>query len=741
MSLWIMADDRPTTPKFYYFTKEFDAPAAASLSVRACGDTRYALYLNGHLVMEGPCQGSAYQTYYETEDLTSYLTEGSNVLTAKVMYVTEGYFISTFRKSAPAFWLDGTLVSDNASVPIGTDASWICEREDACCLEHGTDCYISIPPYEHWSGDSVRTPISLKIGHKPNLERGCFGGDGINEPYVMKPRTLPAMQTEPYTLMQAVRRGDGFVEYDAGAYTTAKLSFRFKARKGSKVRLMYAECYRQTDENGKHFKGARDAYDQPTAFLYGCYDTVVATGQEQEFAPFWYRSFRFVRVECDDPNFNVVAFDYAFYHYPLDAAGQFACSDERYNKMWEISRHTVLCCMHEMYVDCPYYEQQQYDMDSALEMLFTLRMSADDRMPIKSLTDFAHSQMPDGLLQANYPSVKTQIIPNFTLFWIFMLRDYVRYCGESTESIKLLRRLIGTAHRALDGFESYVLPNGLVGQTPYWHFVDWVPGWDGGVPAREVDEPITVSTLMYAAALKTCAELCGILGRNGTAEDYKSRAEAAIRAAYEHCYDRKAGLYRNKPSVREFSQHTTLWAILSGAVQGEEAGELIDRTFDSHVPVATCTFSMSHYMFRALELAGRYDKYAKRQLQGWEKMLDLHCTTWCENPDDPRSECHGWSSAPIYEFSSMVLGVYPTDNGYRSVRVKPCINAYDLSWAKGTVPTPYGAVTVSWEKKDAELLLEVTLPDGADMTCEVVLPDGQCLIQNQKTGSYACVLS
>ena len=89
----------------------------------------------------------------------------------------------------------------------------------------------------------------------------------------------------------------------------------------------------------------------------------------------------------------------------------------------------------------------------------------------------------------------------------------------------------------------------------------------------------------------------------------------------------------------------------------------------------------------------------------------------------------------------MVLGVYPTDNGYRSVRVKPCINAYDLSWAKGTVPTPYGPVTVSWEKKDAELLLEVTLPDGADMTCEVMLPDGQCLIQNQKTGSYACVLS
>ena len=740
MSFWIMANDRPTSPKFYYFSKEFDAPAGASFKASACGDTRYALYLNGNLVLEGPCQGSAFQTFYETEDLTPYLHTGKNVLVAKVMYVTEGYFISTFRKEAPAFWLDGILTSDKGTVRIGTDETWTCLREDACSLEHGTDCYISIPPYEHWSGDSVRTPISLQPGYEPQLERSCFGGDGIGEPYVMKPRTLPTMQTEAYAPMQAVRRGNDFVEYDAGAYTTAKLRFCFKAKKGSKLRLMYAECYRQTDEKGKHFKGARDAYDQPSAFLYGCYDTLIATGEEQIFVPFWYRSFRFVRVECDDPSFKVMSFDYAFYHYPLDTAGTFCCSDPRYNKMWEISRHTVLCCMHEMYVDCPYYEQQQYQMDSALEMLFTLRMSADGRMPVKSMTDLAHSQMPDGLLQANYPSVKTQIIPNFTLFWIFMLRDYLRYSGESPENIKLLRAMIGTVGRALDGFASYMLPNGLIGQTPYWHFVDWVPGWDGGVPAREVDEPITVSTLMYAAALSSAAELYELLGRAGTAADCRQRADAAIDAAYAHCYDAEVGLFRNKPSLAEYSQHTTLWAILSGAVRGEEAGVLIDRTFDAHVPVAMCTFSMSYYMFRALELAGRYDKYAARQLQGWERMLDLHCTTWCENPDNPRSECHGWSSAPIYEFSSMVLGVYPTDNGYKSVRIKPCIHAYDLDWAKGTVPTPHGIITVSWEKKDGELMLNVTLPDGADMTCEIILPDGQRIAQREKHDSYTCAL-
>ena len=85
MSHWIRADETPSAPRFYYFEKEFDAPKGATLKASSCGDTRYVLYLNGHLVSEGPCQGSQYVTYYETEDLTPYLVEGKNKLTAKVL--------------------------------------------------------------------------------------------------------------------------------------------------------------------------------------------------------------------------------------------------------------------------------------------------------------------------------------------------------------------------------------------------------------------------------------------------------------------------------------------------------------------------------------------------------------------------------------------------------------------------------------------------------------------------------
>ncbi len=742
MAHWICADETPASPHFYEFTKTFDAPADATLQAHICGDTRYALYLNDHLVSEGPSQGSSYLTYYETEDLTPYLRSGENTLRAKVLYATEGYFISVYRRARPAFWFDGILSAGGTDTPVATDATWSCAREDACSFHNTPGVHTSIPPCEDWSGASILTPVRVGVMHEPQLDKQSYNIFGLAEPYILRPRIIPQMETEEACAMIPVRRGEGFVEYDAGSYTTAKVTISFKARAGSQVRLIYAECYTVEDEHGNRFKTLRDAYDDPTAAPGGMVDTLVATGEEQTFAPFWYRSFRFVRVEFEsDADFDLIAFTRAAYHYPLDAAGTFACSNDRFNEMWKISRNTVLCCMHEMYVDCPYYEQQQYQMDSALEMLFTLRMSADARMPYKSLLDLSHSQMADGMLQANYPSTMVQIIPDFTLFWVLMLRDFLRYTGRDAAAVAKVRALTGTMDKALESFEPYRTESGLIGATPYWHFVDWVPAWHVGVPTGGWTEPITVTSLMYAAALRAGAEICDAVGRPGLASDYRARASEMHDLVKKHCYDSEVGLYRDIPSTPSFSQHTTLWAVLSGAVTGEEAGALVDRTFDGHVPVHTCTFSMSHYMFRALEAAGRYRAdYATRQMAGWERMLDWHCTTWCENPDSPRSECHGWSSAPIYEFSAMILGVRPTSDGYRTVEVKPYVDVYSLDWARGTVPTPVGSISVAWEKADGNLTLDVTLPAGETMPATIILPNGTTHILTEGSARYTCAL-
>ena len=638
-----------------------------------------------------------------------------------------------FRKERPALWVDGEISENGVSRPFGTNAAWSCRRIDAIRLYQLG--FKSLPPMEEHLAHTEGTPLELCELYEQDLSRRGYDNCGLNDPYVLEPTSLPQMLSHPARGFSVVRRGEGFVELDAGIYTTAKIALRFRARAGKRIRLVYAECYGRPSQRHAHYpdKGVRDDAVGEGQTLFGIYDLLHATGDVQEFSPFWYRTFRFLRFEFEpDADFEISELTYAPYFYPLDEDGTFKCSDSRLNEMWAISRNTVLCCMHETFADCPYYEQQQYDMDSALEALFTYRLGSDVRLPRKTLIDLAHSQMPDGMLQANYPSTSIQIIPDFTLFWILMASDYLHQTGD----LRTVKELLGTVDKALEAFENLKNERGLISPTRYWHFVDWVPAWECGVPTGGNTEPLTVTCLMYAAALRAAARLSLATGKETRAKDYLARAAEMIAAVKVHCYDGEAGLYRNVPSRREFSQHTTLWAILSGAETGADATALADRTFSPSVHVEECTFSMNHYLFRALELAGRYTEYAPRLLEGWQRMLDLHCTTWCENPDDPRSECHGWSSAPIYEFSARVLGVTPLVDGYTAVRIQPDVEAFPLSWARGTVPTPRGVISVAWERNAGVFTLTVSLPaDG--MHTEVILPDGSIRMQSQREATYS----
>jgi alpha-L-rhamnosidase len=69
-------------------------------------------------------------------------------------------------------------------------------------------------------------------------------------------------------------------------------------------------------------------------------------------------------------------------------------------------------------------------------------------------------------------------------------------------------------------------------------------------------------------------------------------------------------------------------------------------------------------------------------------------TFWEQFTQNAGTSCHAGSAAPTYVLSRSVLGVMPTAARYASCTVAPQLG--DLTWAKGTLPTPNGNVTVSW---------------------------------------------
>ena len=140
-----------------------------------------------------------------------------------------------------------------------------------------------------------------------------------------------------------------------------------------------------------------------------------------------------------------------------------------------------------------------------------------------------------------------------------------------------------------------------------------------------------------------------------------------------------------------------VFGILSGVLSAEEGKRNLLKA-DADPEAAKCSVAMMFYLFRALEKTGLYDQ-TDRYWNLWRKMVEDGCTTSIEGENYARSECHAWGALILFELPSVVLGVRPAAPGYEKISVKP-VPGY-LTHASGTVHTPAGDVSVSWESTDS----------------------------------------
>ena len=693
---WITIPVKPDRTALYIFKKTFDYVGEAnSFKIDISADSRYRLYINGRELAAGPCQSGEGTTHYESLDAVRALVQGENKIEVRVFHLVGDHWLNMWRREKPALFFNGVI---NDKVEILSDTSFTCERVRSLAFYNCDEIMDSVAPFEHMNGDWVTEPLDTVIMYAPNYELNFYTHWGTTEPYMLEPRPIPILLPEEKKPIEVIREytdadGKYNIILDAGAYTTAVVSLELLAKSGTHLRICYAECMMKQGENGEIIKGQRDDGDVITIG----YDTITASGKLQSFETFWYRAFRFIKIECEEKPEMLQAYQarsvYCFEKFARHGGvGGFKSDDQVYSDMWRVGVNTLECSSHETFVDCPYYEQRQYTMDGGLEALFAWRLSNDSGLQKQLIASMVASQEPSGMIHASYPYYAHQIIPTFSLYYVLHLREYLRYTGD----VSFVKKYIGVCERVLEAFEGMRNEQGLVLSKQGWCFLDWVNTWTIGVPNGGQKWPITVYSMMYAAALESQAQVCQACGRVGLAQEYRERRNAVIGSINEHCYDPEKGMYIDVVGMREFSRHTTVWAILSGCVEGEEAQALMKRTME-YTYVSPCSFAMNYYVLRALEKAGLYDQYAEGILDGWRTMLKLGCTTWCESLALPRSECHGWSSTPIYEMSAMILGVQPTGDGFERVRIQP--HPLGLSHASGRVPTPWGYIDVEWKRE------------------------------------------
>ena len=310
--------------------------------------------------------------------------------------------------------------------------------------------------------------------------------------------------------------------------------------------------------------------------------------------------------------------------------------------------------MHETYVDCPFYEQLQYAMDSRAEILFTYEVAQDDRLARQCMESFRKTARSDGMIQASAPAVGVNVIPGFSMFYIMMVHDHMKYFQDK----ELVKKHFTCIDGILRYFDEHITEKGLVGsvggvlfQHRYWSFIDWCEEWDEtiGVPTAAIqgDGSVTMESLLYLYGLRCAAELAEFIERKSVAKEYRERAEKIADAVKTYCVD-KNGLIQEGPGLSLYSTHCQVWAILNDLLSDEQAKKNIKATYRVK-GIPQCSVSMSFYLFLVFEKLHMLDtKEFDQMWDPWREMLRNQMTTCVENTTDGRSDCHAWGAIMLY---------------------------------------------------------------------------------------------
>ncbi len=706
----------------YFFKRSFLLDKVPSATIEISAQARYKLFINGKFVACGPCKGTREKTYFDALDVTKYLNVGENEIFCEVLQLVSDDMQGKMSPIEGVIRVGAALLTLElrcGDFVLKTDEDWLTAKAPVKHLS-ASSCYSAATREIHdktldpvWENAVIQTGVS-------NAEVDHYWWGSTNKCFLYE-RPIPMLDFSDKT---------SIVKYDGEFFEADYLTFGFPTFKISgkgTLRLYYFECF--TEIQGKT-NNVRT--DRSLDFTKEMYDEIIVDGKTT-FQPFWFRCFRFIKPEAQG-DVTVELVNMTEVNYPMFPRADYDFGSKVDNKLWEISVRTLQRCMHETYEDCPFYEQLQYCMDTSTQMIFNYQLTSDDRLARKAMDDFAASQLANGLMPSRTPSVGDQHIPSFQFYFIFMVYAHYTRFGD----VDLVRKHL----RAIDGvcewFTNHINDDGVVGQSKYWNFVDWATPWgyvkdenDGGVPVGIHGGVIGLYNPMMAYFLQCAAKLNFICGRADVANEYLATAEMLKKNTEKYFWDKEKCLYADNLEHTKYSQHMQTWCVLSGLATGRKAKRIMKNSLALE---AKATYAFAYFYFRALEICGMYEK-TKEMMDSYRGLLKLNCTTVPETPTYSRSDCHAWGALAIYEFSATVLGVRTYDVNEKSVSIKPYIKG--RKYAKGTVSTIAGDVTVSW-KKSGDVFEIAIESEQNGVKKYITLPNGEEVITSKKKSSYKC---
>ncbi|MEX0652630.1 MAG: alpha-L-rhamnosidase C-terminal domain-containing protein [Phycisphaeraceae bacterium] len=760
---WLQPPAVEQPPMVWACRLRFALNQPVKVRIHVTADERYELFLDGERIGRGPERGAPQWWYYETYELELSATEHTLVARcwclgvekrlapSAQMHVHPGFLLAaeapcTERLSTGvAAWevrsLDGRTFLEPPQHEAGFLAGGF-EQIDAAADDFEPD----------GGGEGWQPAKAGLIGRSG----GVPYGHTLRE-HTLKPAELPAMVDQPWSTVtvRAVqhlsREQDPVTEpiateealtatwqrlfeqgqpvqvpphtrqraiLDLNRYLCAYSWLKAVGGPGSRIRMHWAES--AYVDPPKHV--ADGAYVDPNPrnnqkgnrnevlgrYFVGKGDVFLPGEASHTFQPLWWRAGRYVElcVETGEQGLTIEGLGFRETRYPTTFQDALDCSDDRLNATLPILRRGMQMCMHETYMDCPYYEQLMYVGDTRLEVLTTYAADGDDRLPRKAIRMFGLSRDHDGLTWSRYPcsNLDPQTIPPFSLWWVAMVHDFAMWRGDEA----FVRQQMPGVRCVLEAFRHHVGSEGVVHGPLGWNFVDWVPDWTAGMPPTLAHGPSGALSWHYVLVLRLKAKLERWLGEPALADRDESEAKRVSAAAMRLFFCPQRGLLAEDVDHTLFGEHSACLAILGGTLEPALRDRLAEALFCERDLVRS-TIYFSFYLLETAAASGRMDAFFDR-LELWRGLPELGLTTPPEQPEPTRSDCHAWGSHPLYHLLCSVLGIRPAGFGFPDVVVRP--QPGPLRHIRGQVIHPKGRIEAELERDGERLRGTITLPAG-----------------------------
>lgn len=701
-------------------TFELDSfPDKASLSI--CGLGFYCLYVNGKDITKGYLapyiSNPDDYCYYDTYDVTELLAVGSNtvgiILGNGFMNSLGGYVWN----ADTAAWRGAPRVAIELYIRLG-------ERE--LVIEADTDFKVCASPIcfdDLHYGEYYDSRKKIDTWCLPSFD----DSEWKNAILAKAPRgELRLCRAEPIKVVD-VRRPQRIIKcetgyiYDFGINSAGLCEVSIKnAAVGQQLTLRYAE---QIKENELFVDSVVFPITRfPDYFENNQKDIYICRGDEHEvWRPhFTYHGFRYVLIEgITEEQATEELLTYEVMSSALAKHGEFKCSDETVNKLFEMTRNSDVSNFYYYPTDCPHREKNGWTGDVATSC-FHMMMLYDCRNSFAEwLANVRKSQNDVGALPGIVPTAGWGYEwgngPAWDRAAFYLPYECWRLRGD-TQIIK------DNAHMMVRYLE-YILTRRNGDGTVSIGLGDWA---SVGRRYSQFETPLVVSdSIIIMDVARKAAEMFEAI-------DYVHAANFAREIYYDmRSTVRTRLLDTDTCTLKGRTQTAQAMGLYHGVFEADEEQkafnvllELIHEKNDSF----DCGILGCHKIFHVLSKFGKgelaFRMITKKEFPSYGHLIEIGETSLPERfmPDGAPLDSHNHHFfGDIARWFIREIAGLRVEN-YRTVVIKPDLTL-PITSAQAYYELPSGRVSVKWETEDdGRLRLEYSCP--REVACEVVLPSG-----------------